>query len=610
MSRVQLRSSQWAWTWTPFLYPGFLEPSATAISLPSSYYRKARSQTTATTVSVAELPVAASSPSWAEHLNPAPHDYSRNLFTDRCTLTVHAGAGGHGCVSFLREKYVPDGPANGGDGGSGGNVYIQAVFGETSLHKLARRGVIKAGRGRNGQGKGKGGERGADLLLEVPVGTIVRETSRWDPLTLEEEAATEGEPDSNPVNPPKEAIEGDQRGKWRRDKWLFYPAAMPSEYATAAFPALPRPRRSNLVMAQPQAPISLDLSSPMKTPMLLAAGAVGGLGNPHFVTKSITRPKFGTRGEEGMRLTLDLELKILADVGLVGLPNAGKSTLLRALSKSRTRVGNWAFTTLQPNIGTVVLDEGTGRPKVTSTRATSQLGRRSGVAEEPRTRFTVADIPGLIEDAHLGRGLGLGFLRHVERAKTLVFVVDLSQGDAVATVQRLWNELKEYQALRANIEGTVFDEEEEELVPVPWNVLGKASDSTTIYQAPRHIRLRPSPISAKPWCVVATKADLPDTQENFERLQSYLGGLSAPAQGSAGGAVPLGRPAMGDILSDSGAVDVGLVSAEDKSPLSQKSNAKKDHWQGTVQAIPVSAINGEGVDRIVHHVVQLLDEHG
>ncbi|KAI9883410.1 MAG: hypothetical protein M1823_004827 [Watsoniomyces obsoletus] len=529
-------------TLTPFLYPGLTERTSASIVLRAAGVtgRHQTTSTSTTSLLTDHLP---------EHLNPSPTDYSRNVFTDRCTLTLYAGNGGHGCVSFLREKFVPNGPANGGDGGSGGNIYIQAVDGDTSLHKLARRGVLKAGRGRNGQGKGKGGERGEDLLLQVPVGTVVKETDRFDPVAIqEEEAEAAGE----------EPIEGDQRGRWRRDKWIMYPSALPSEFVTAPFPALPRPRRSNLTMAQPEPPISLDLSSPMTTPMLLAAGAMGGLGNPHFVTKSIWRPKFATRGEEGMHLTLDLELKILADVGLVGFPNAGKSTLLRALSKSRTRIGNWAFTTLQPNVGTVVLDDHKGRPRLPS------------ISGEPRTRFTVADIPGLIGDAHLGRGLGLGFLRHVERAKILVFVVDLNQGDAVQIVERLWSELKEYEALRRSL----VEEADSEMIP--WVPFG--NDQPTLeHQPPKpQYQFGPQPISVKPWCVIATKADLPETQENFRQLQEYLGQKAHSQQ-------PEEEKGTG------------------------RGNTGKTSWDGPVEAIPVSAINGHGMERVVDHIVGLLD---
>lgn len=482
------------------------------------------------------------------HLNPSPSDYTLPVFTDRCTLTLHAGSGGHGCVSFLREKYIAAGPANGGDGGSGGNIYIQAVRGETSLHKLARRNILRAGRGKNGQGKSKGGERGEDIIIQVPVGTVVREIERVDPVAIEEEKRRleAGRFDGS---------EPDEPSTGPRNKWLIYPGLTPQDIARAEFPTLPRGRRSALVMAQAAAPIQLDLSSPMEKPILLAAGAVGGLGNPHFVTKNVPRPKFATKGEDGMKLVLELELKLLADVGLVGLPNAGKSTLLRSVSRSRARVGNWAFTTLQPNIGTVVLDDFKGRPKNMS--ATND--------GEPRTSFTIADIPGLVVDAHLDRGLGISFLRHVERARVLAFVVDLSAGDAVQALKGLWKEVGLYEKMK--------NEQEQEKAAldsvVQWKPFGS---ETTVVVEPAVKTTNPvslPPIAQKRWFVVATKADLPETRENFERLSAYLEDISNGTESHPSGF--------------------------------------KAAWAGRVEAIPVSAINGHGVERITEWTLNLLD---
>jgi GTP-binding protein len=165
-------------TLTPFLYPCLDSSWSAATSRLAPRFRLAgnrhstrRWQTTTTT----ENAEPSRDVTQYDHLNPQPSDYSETPFTDACTLTVAAGNGGHGCISFLREKYVPDGPPNGGDGGTGGSIYIQAVRGETSLHKLARRGTIKADRGRNGQGTSKGGKRGEDILLTVPVGTVIRD---------------------------------------------------------------------------------------------------------------------------------------------------------------------------------------------------------------------------------------------------------------------------------------------------------------------------------------------------------------------------------------------------------------------------------------------------
>lgn len=547
-----------AGTLTPFLYPFlFGHGSRTTrclaqkcLNVPRSRCQSTASEPLKTETSQDDL----------SHLNPSPSDYSRTIFADRATVTLHAGSGGHGCISFLREKYIPAGPANGGDGGSGGNVYIQAVHGETSLHKLARRRNIKAGRGKNGQGKTRGGERGDDIIIQVPVGTVVREIDRVDPVTIEEEKRKleAGKQDGD------EAIARGGKGpyKWSRDKWLLYPAITPEDIATAEFPVLPKARRSHLTMLQPDAPINLDLSQPMEKPTLLAAGAVGGLGNPHFVTKSVPRPKYATKGEDGMKITLELELKLLADVGLVGLPNAGKSTLLRAMSNSRARVGNWPFTTLQPNIGTVILDNHRGRPQTVSAHETG----------EPRTNFTIADIPGLVQDAHLDRGLGISFLRHVERARVLAFVIDLSAGDAVQALKALWKEVGAYERMKKQEE-----ENKKELV-VPWtpiqppeDALANRSETIIVGSSPSSTSgavLGPS-IAGKLWFVVATKADLVGTKENFEDLVAYLKNVKE-----------------GNEMHPSG---------------------QKDGWHEDLEAIPVSAINGHGVERITEWTVGLLD---
>lgn len=537
-------------TLTPFLYPFLFSQT------PKSTFRTLLSIRNQSTTAQIEQPP-------ESHLNPPPSDYGRTIFSDRATVTLVAGGGGHGCISFLREKYISAGPANGGDGGSGGNIYIQAVRGETSLHKLTRRNILKAGRGKNGKGKTRGGERGDDIVVQVPVGTVVREISRVDPVADEEarmkvEGRKEHEESKGPWSMGTKGP-----WKWDREKWLLYPAVTPEDIATAEFPRLPRGRRSPLAMAQVKGPIALDLSRPMDQPLLLAAGAVGGLGNPHFVTKEVPRPKFATKGDEGVSITVELELKLLADVGLVGLPNAGKSTLLRAMSNSRARVGNWEFTTLQPNIGTVVLDDNTGRPFAETLLETG----------ERRTNFTIADIPGLVEDAHLDRGLGISFLRHVERARVLAFVVDLGKGDAVTALKGLWKEVGEYERMKT--------EEEKELIEpvVNWSPFTSVEDAianrqeTIVIQSGPTIENPLAPelpsIADKPWFVVATKADLPGTQDNYQNLKEYLERVNA---------------------------------GEEPHPSGQK-----NVWPKRVEAIPVSAINGHGVEKITDWIVGLLD---
>jgi GTP-binding protein len=544
-------------TLAPFLYPAFAESTLRSIARKCPVGRQVPSQWRCnSTTSGQDEPRLDSQ---ASRLDPAADDYSLTPFADRCILTVEAGGGGHGCVSFLKEKYIEEGPANGGDGGSGGNVYIQAVRGETSLHKLARRRLIKAGRGRNGQGKVKGGERGTDILITVPIGTIVREIQRYDPIVALEEEHRKTE-----MNGGEEPGE-EGKASYNRTRWLIYPGTIPSELNRITFPKLPPPRRSHLAALEPEAPTWLDLDKHMETPMLIAAGAMGGLGNPHFMTPYNSRPKMATRGDEGLKLSLQLELKILADLGLVGLPNAGKSTLLRALSNSRARVGNWAFTTLQPNVGTVVLDNHKGRPLVTSRRPNGEL----------RDNFTVADVPGLIEDAHLDKGLGLGFLRHIERAAVLAFVIDLSAGDAVAALKLLWREVSEYETMRGK---ELNAETERRMVTYrPANATPMPSDTSDLVDSPA---LNPSPeplpflsstpISSKPWFVVATKADLPETQANYEALQHYL-------------------------------EDV-------KKGVQSHPSSRKHAWKKCPQAVPVSAIKAEGVEVIPQLVMDMLEE--
>ena len=519
-----------------------------------------------------------------DHLDPSPADYSSAPFTDACTLSVAAGSGGHGCISFLREKYIANGPPNGGDGGFGGSVYIQAVQGETSLHKIARRGLLKAGRGKNGQGSLKGGARGEDVLITVPVGTVVREISRNDPMEAVE--AEEAREEHRMRNRPKrkedvEDVEAEAEEdvfrdtpEFQRDKWLLYPGGLPKHFTADDFPPLPRPRRSPLAAAQPPTPLRLDLDKAMDTPMLLAAGAVGGLGNPHFVSKTVLKPKYATKGQDGMRINLQLELKLLADVGLVGLPNAGKSTLMRAITRSRTRIGNWAFTTLAPNIGTLVLDTHVGRPSLDT------KGRR----KTPRDRFTIADIPGLIEDAHLDKGLGLGFLRHIERAAVLAFVVDLNAGDAIEALKGLWREVGQYELLRErelNADSERVKPQEDAVVTfepfassISPGLDPEAGEEESIVLDPAAGRELPPlslpPISSKPWLVVATKADLPGAQENYTKLQNYLQEVQAGTEAHPSG--------------------------------------KQNGWKKTLFSLPVSAINKQGVESLPGILLRLLDE--
>lgn len=246
-------------------------------------------------------------------------------FVDYAKIHVKAGDGGRGCVSFRREKYVPKGGPNGGDGGRGGNIIFKAVKELNTLLDLRYRREYKAERGEHGKGSNKHGKNGEDLIIPVPVGTIVKDEDTDEVIAdLDHEDAE----------------------------------------ATAV------------------------------------RGGRGGLGNSHFATSTRQAPKFAQPGEAGEEKRLVIELKLLADVGLIGLPNAGKSTLISVISSAKPKIADYPFTTLVPNLGVVKLED-----------------FRS---------FVVADIPGLIEGAHKGVGLGFQFLRHVERTSILLHLVDIS----------------------------------------------------------------------------------------------------------------------------------------------------------------------------------------
>src|SRR6195256_408594 len=258
------------------------------------------------------------------------------MFVDEAKVFVKAGEGGNGCVAFRREKYVPRGGPSGGDGGRGGSVYLEANPNDNTLLRYRYNREFKADRGRHGEGSNCTGHSGQDMILEVPVGTLVF----------------------------------DDQG------------------ATIA-----------------------DLATPGQR-VLIAHGGRGGGGNQHFAKPWHQAPREHEDGFPGEERHLRLELKLLADVGLVGYPNAGKSTLISVISAARPKIANYPFTTLEPNLGVVNADGGTGGHG-------TELGRT----------FVVADLPGLIEGAHLGAGLGIRFLRHVERTRLLVHLIDTSDSN-------------------------------------------------------------------------------------------------------------------------------------------------------------------------------------
>ena len=316
------------------------------------------------------------------------------MFVDEVDIEIAAGDGGNGCSSFRREKFVPRGGPDGGDGGRGGSVYLRASSHHNTLINYRYKSVFRAPRGAHGQGTNRSGRAGDDLTLEVPVGTIIFES---------------GDPDVTKLADLAEV--GDE--------------------------------------------------------VVVAQGGRGGRGNQNFATSTDRAPRRADRGEPGETKRLTLSLKLLADIGLVGFPNVGKSTLISRLSAARPKIADYPFTTLTPHLGMVKLDDD-----------------RS---------LVLADVPGLIPGAHDGHGLGLDFLSHLERTKVLVHVVDVSSAsgrDPVADYEIIRHELASYQVSPA------------EAVHLP--------------------------LTEKCQLVAANKIDALDDRERLERLSQRLGADSIP----------------------------------------------------------------------------------
>ena len=311
------------------------------------------------------------------------------MFVDQVDIQVSAGDGGNGCVSFRREKFVPRGGPDGGDGGCGGSVYLQATSHHNTLVNFKFHPLFQADRGAHGEGSNRSGRAGKNLVLEVPLGTIV--------YRKEDETVIE------------------------------------------------------------IADLSVD-----KQDVLVAQGGRGGRGNAHFSTSTNRAPRRAEHGVPGEERHLRLSLKLLADIGLIGYPNVGKSTLIAHLSAARPKIADYPFTTLTPHLGVVRLDED-----------------RS---------FVLADVPGLIEGAHAGQGLGHRFLSHLERTKVLVHVIDLSSNTGRDPVDD-------------------FEVVCRELASFP----GDAASTATV-----------AALVSKPQLVAANKVDVLDDPTRLERLRGWL----------------------------------------------------------------------------------------
>ncbi len=293
------------------------------------------------------------------------------MFADRAKIIIKSGKGGDGHVSFRREKYVPDGGPDGGDGGKGGDVIFEVDEGLNTLTDYRHRRKFAATPGEQGGKRNCHGRNGEDLILKVPEGTIIKDA---------------------------------QSGK-----------------------------------------VIADMSGANRRVTVLRGGR-GGLGNQHFATSTMQAPKYAQPGQEAIEIEVQLELKVIADVGLVGFPNVGKSTFLSRVTNAQPKIANYHFTTLQPNLGVVDMEDGNG--------------------------FVIADIPGLIEGASEGVGLGHEFLRHIERTKVMVHIVDAAgtEGrDPIADIKAINKELAAYnpellkkpQVIAANKMDAVYGDENE-----------------------------------------------------------------------------------------------------------------------------------------------------
>jgi GTP-binding protein len=309
-------------------------------------------------------------------------------FIDEAGITAEAGNGGDGIIAWRREKYVPKGGPAGGDGGRGGDVWLEATPNVGTLVDFRFKKVFNADSGKAGSQNNKSGKAGDDLVINVPVGTLV------------------------------------------------YRAEIDAEGTVG-------PER-----------LYADMSEPNQRARV-AKGGRGGLGNQHFATSARQAPHFAEKGDKGERCTLRLELKLLADAGLIGLPNAGKSTLLSVVSAARPKIADYPFTTLEPQLGVVRIDE--------------------------EASFVLVDVPGLIEGASQGAGLGDRFLRHVERTRVLIHLMDGAKP------------VDEVLADKATIEREL----------AAWN----------------------SALPAKPTLFVVTKLDLPDARATFDALEARIPGL-------------------------------------------------------------------------------------
>jgi len=324
------------------------------------------------------------------------------MFVDEIKIYARAGHGGKGCIAFHREAFVPKGGPSGGNGGRGGSVILQADHDLNNLIAQYYQPRLIAKDGGHGLGKGMDGHAGRDLIIKVPCGTLVWRLTGGAKETSEDE---EESPDAKPLF---------------RTSAGKRPLIRSASGVLAQEIDLSKESAGEQISATDKGELIADLTQHGQQ-FILCQGGRGGLGNRNFATAARQTPRFAQPGEPGGEGDYLLELRIIAEVGLVGYPNAGKSTLLTAISKARPKIAPYPFTTLHPQIGIVEYED--------------------------FHRLTVCDVPGLIEGAHQNVGLGHAFLRHIERCKVLVLLLDMAGTDNRAPwddYQQLLQELELY----------------------------------------------------------------------------------------------------------------------------------------------------------------------
>jgi GTP-binding protein len=354
-------------------------------------------------------------------------------FADYKRVWIKGGHGGNGCISFDRTPRTPIGPPSGGNGGKGGDVYIVTSKHVTSLADIKERYTVE--NGRTGRGKCMHGPNGEDIELVVPVGTVLRQLEV-------------------PSTPPTQLHE-DPKLDTLYKNFVFKQGYEPQEDRIKIW--LERiPYKSK---KQPPL-LELDLAKDGER-ILIRKGGRGGFGNTHFQTPLVPGPPLAGRGDQIPNMLLELELKTIADVGLVGLPNAGKSTLLKAVSNAHPQIAPYPFTTLNPYVGTIEFQD--------------------------HYTLTISDMPGIIKGAHQNMGLGLRFLRHIERNRIFVYVIDIAASEPWSDLETLQNELERYKPGLTNRPSVI--------------VANKADVSSiaklNLSQLQEHTKLPIVPISAK-----------------------------------------------------------------------------------------------------------------